>query len=190
MKRSILTAALTIAAFFPSAAMAAEEAEGHGSWLSLSFFVVNFLLFAFVVIYFAGPQLRKFFGDRASTIHSALAKSEEALREAEQLARAAAERIAALEAEVAALKQDLESETKFQINRLLELARSNSERIRRDTHATATALADNAQRRVREHLATVAAQLARELISRHFEAADQSRLLDGFMDRLGQEARR
>jgi len=190
MKRSIVTAALAFAAFFPSAAMAAEEAEGHGSWLTLSFFAINFLLFAFILVYFAGPQLRKFFGDRASNIHANLAKSEEALREAEQLARAAAERIAALENEVATLKQDLESETRFQVNRVQELARANSERIRRDTQATATALADNAQRRVRENLATVSAQLARDLISRHFEAADQRRLLDGFMEKLGQEARR
>jgi len=190
MKRSILSAALAIAAFFPSAAMAAEEAEGHGSWLTLSFFVINFILFAFVLVYFAGPPLRKFFGDRASNIHANLAKSEEALREAEQLARAAAERIAGLEQEVAGLRQDLESETKFQVNRVLELARANSERIRRDTQATATALADNAQRRVRENLAAVAARLARDLISRHLEAADQRRLIEGFMDKLGQEARR
>jgi len=190
MKRSIVTAALTLAAFFPSAAMAAEEAEGHGSWLTFSFFAINFLLFAFVLVYFAGPQLRKFFVDRASTIHSTLAKSEEALREAEELARAAAERIAALENDVAGLKRDLEEETRFQVNRIAELARSNSERIRRDTQATASAVAENAQRRVRENLATVAARLARDLISRHFEAADQKRLLDGFMDRLGQEARR
>jgi len=190
MKRSILTAALTIAAFFPSVAMAAEEAEGHGSWLSLSFFVVNFLLFAFVLVYFAAPQLRKFFGDRASTIHANLAKSDEALHEAEALSRAAAERIAGLEKEVAGLKQDLESETTFQVNRIRELARSNSDRIRRDTQATANAIADNAQRRVRENLASVAAQLARDLISRNFEASDQKRLLDGFMDRLGEEARR
>src|SRR5215472_11708691 len=108
MKRSILTAAVTIAALFPSVAMAAEEAEGHGSWLTLSFFAINFLLFVFVLVYFAGPQLRKFFGDRASNIHANLAKSEEALRGAEALARNAAEKIAGLEKEVAGLKQDLE----------------------------------------------------------------------------------
>jgi len=190
MKRWIATALLSLAALFPSAAMAAEGDEGRGSWLTFSFFVINFLLFAFVVIYFAGPPLRRFFADRASTIHSNLAKSAKAFQDAEALARAASERTAALESEVEQLKRELEEETAFQLNRISELARSNSDRIRRDTQLTAAALVENAQRRVRENLAAVATQLARELVARHFEAADQSRLLDGFMNRLGQEARR
>jgi len=191
MKRWIAIALVSLAALFPAGAMAAEEAEGHGfSWLGFSFFAINFLLFVFVVLYFAGPPLRRFFSDRASTIHSNLAKSTKAFEEAEALARAAAERIAALEGEVAQLKRELEEETAFQLNRISELARNNADRIRRDTEVTAAALVDNAQRRVRENLAAAAAQLARELITRHFQAADQSRLLDGFMNRLGLEARR
>ncbi len=190
MKRWIATAAIAFAAFFPSVALAAEEAENHGSWLTLGFFAVNFLIFVFVLAYAAGPYLRKFFSNRASLIHSNLARSEEAFREAEALARAAAERIAALEQEVAKLRQDLEAETSFQLRRVSELARTNSERIRSDAALTAAATAENAQRRVRENLAAVAARLARDLISRHFETADQSRLLSSFMDRLGQEAQR
>jgi F0F1-type ATP synthase membrane subunit b/b' len=190
MKRRIATALVFLAALAPSTAMAAEEAEGQGSWLGLLFFVINFLLFAFVVVYFAGPPLRRFFSDRAATIHSNLAKSAKAFEEAETLARAAAERTAALESEVTQLKRELEEETAFQLKRISELARSNSDRIRRDTEMTAAAQVENAQRRVRQNLAAAAAQLARELIARHFEAADQNRLLDGFMNRLGQEVQR
>ena len=190
MKRRIATVLVSLAALGPSTAMAAQEAEGHCSWLGLSFFAINFLLFAFVVVYFAGPPLRRFFSDRASTIHSNLAKSAKAFEEAEALARAAAGRIAALEGEVAQLKRELEEETAFQLNRISELARNNAGRVRRDTEVTAAALVDNAQRRVRENLAATAARLARELIARHFQAGDQSRLLEGFMNRLGIEARR
>jgi len=190
MKPWIATALVSLAALFPSSAMAAQEGEGHGSWLGFLFFAINFLLFVFILVYFAGPPLRRFFSDRASTIHSNLAKSAKAFEEAEALAQAASQRIAALEGELAALKRDLEEETAFQLNRISELARSNSDRIRRDTEVTATALVGNAQRRVRENLAAAAAQLARGLIARHFQAADQNRLLDGFMNRLGLEARR
>ena len=35
-----------------------------------------------------------------------------------------------------------------------------------------------------------AAALARDLIARNFSGDDQSRLIEGFMDKLGQEARR
>src|SRR2546429_1306895 len=121
MKRSILAAALFLAAFFPAIAMAAEEAEASGSWLTTAFFAINFALFVFILVYFAGPPLKKFFADRASTIHANLARSEQAFKEAEALARAAAERTAALDREAAQLKQELEEETAFQVRRISDL---------------------------------------------------------------------
>ena len=190
MKRSIAIAALFLAAFFPSVARAAEEAESPGSWLVLAFFAINFTIFVAIVARAAGPSLRKYFVDRAALIHSNLAKSEQAFKEAEVLARAAAERIAGLEQEVAKLAQELAEETAFQVRRVSELGKSNADRIRHDSTVTAAALVENAQRRVRERLAQVAAQLARDLIASHFDASDQSRLLQGFMEKLGEEARR
>ena len=64
MKRWIATALVSLAALGPSTAMAAQEAEGHGSWLGFVFFAINFLLFVFILVYFAGPPLRRFFSDR------------------------------------------------------------------------------------------------------------------------------
>ena len=41
----------------PSFAFAAEEAaENPGSWLGTMFFAINFLLFAGIMYYFAGPM--------------------------------------------------------------------------------------------------------------------------------------
>src|SRR5258707_1312340 len=107
MKRSIAIAALTLAAFFPSVARASEEAESPGSWLILGFFVINFAIFVVIVGWAAGPSLRKYFTDRASLIHSSLAKFEQAFKEADTLARAAAERAAGLEQEAAKLAKEL-----------------------------------------------------------------------------------
>ncbi len=54
---------------------------------------------------------------------------------------------------------------------------------------TAAAIADAAQRRVRDELARSAARIARDLIVRDFHDADQQRLLGGFVDKLREEAR-
>jgi F0F1-type ATP synthase membrane subunit b/b' len=96
--------------------------------------------------------------------------------------------MAQIEREVAELKSEMENETTFIVNRIREGARTTAERIRRDTDLTGAALVDAAQRRVRERLAATAANLARELIARSFEAADQSRLIDNFMDKIRHEA--
>ena len=173
----------------PSFAFAAEEAaENSGSWLGTMFFAINFLLFAGIIYYFAGPMARTFFRDRATGIRSQLDRLTSALQEAQDLANRAAARMAKLDEEAAQLKSEMENETAFIANRIREGARMTAERIRRDTELTSAAITDAAQRRVRERLAATAANLARELIAKSFEASDQARLIDSFMDKIRHEA--
>jgi len=61
-------------------------------------------------------------------------------------------------------------------------------RIKRDAEVSAAALAENANRRVREALAQAAGKLARDLVVNNFQPDDQTRLLQGFVEKLGQEA--
>jgi len=189
MKKWNTSAAIFAAAFFGYAvqsANAAEEAGAeHGSWLLLTFFAINFILFVGVLVYFAGPALRKFFADRAVTIRTALSRAKSALAEAEDLANKAAARMAALSAELKKLADELEQETAFQVGKVADLAKSTADRIRHDTEMSKSALSEAAKRRVRAQLAESAANLARETISRNFQPADQGRLIDGFMDKLG-----
>jgi F-type H+-transporting ATPase subunit b len=186
MKKWITSAAIFAAAFFPQAAHAAEGAgTEHGSWTLLMFFIVNFALFVWVLVRFAGPVARKFFADRAATIRTALSRAASALAEAEDLANKAAARMAALAEELKKLGDELEQETAFQVAKVAEMAKSTAERIHRDTEMSSCALSDAAKRRVRAQLAESAATLARDMISRNFQSSDQGRLLDGFMDKLG-----
>ncbi len=134
MKKWITSAAILAAAFFPQAALAAEEAGAeHGSWLLLTFFAINFVLFVWVLVYYAGPTARKFFADRAVTIRTALSRASSALAEAEDLANKAAARMAALSAELKKVADELEQETAFQVAKVADLAKSTAERIRHDT---------------------------------------------------------
>ena len=186
MKKWITSAAIFAAAFFPQAAHAAEGAGAeHGSWTLLMFFIINFALFVWVLVRFAGPVARKLFADRAATIRTALSRAASALAEAEDLANKAAARMAALGAELKKLGDELEQETAFQVAKVAEMAKATADRIHRDTEMSSSALSDAAKRRVRAQLAESAATLAREMISRDFQPNDQGRLLDGFMDKLG-----
>jgi len=185
MKKWITSAAILAAAFFPRAALAAEEAGAeHGSWLLLTFFAINFALFVWVLVHFAGPAARKFFADRAATIRTALSRASSALAEAEDLANKAAARMAALAAELKKVADELEQETAFQVAKVADLAKSAAERIHHDTTMSSSALSEAARRRVRAQLAESAATMARDLIGRNFQPADQGRLIDGFMDKL------
>jgi F-type H+-transporting ATPase subunit b len=186
MTRRIISTALFAAALYPHVAFAAEEAaEDHGSWLLFAFFAINFVIFVYLLARFAGPAIRKYLTDRSSTIRSTLTRAESALSAAEALAGKAAQQMAALEAELKQTAAEIEQETAFQVARVAELARSTAERVRRDAVITGTALGEAARRRVRARLAESAAALARDLIGSNFQASDQGRLIDGFMDRIG-----
>ena len=191
MRNWIISAAIFGAALSPRIALAAAEApEERGSWMLLVFFTINFLLFVFVIGYFAVPLARKFFADRATTIRTSLSRAERAFAEAQDLANKAAARMAALEAELKKTAAEIEEETAFQVTRVAELAKSTAERIRHDAVLSTAALAEAAKRRVRARLAEAAPSLARDLIGREFQRDDQGRLIDGFMEQLAGGARR
>lgn len=182
-------AALLGATLTPTLAGAAEGAGAEGgSWGALLFYVINFLLFAGLLWKYAVPAARNFFRQRALGIRETMSKAEAAFHEAQEVANRAAERMARLEAEKNQIASDLADETVFQIGRIYDLAQEAGARIRRDAELSATALGENAQRRVREALARAAGDLARELVVRNFQAGDQSRLLRGFVEKLGEEA--
>lgn len=191
MKKTIASATILLAALSPQIALAAAEApEQRGSWTLLLFFVINFALFGWVLARFGLPLARKFLADRATSIRSSLSRAQAAFAEAQDMANQAAARMASLEAELKKTAAEIEEETSFQLAKVAELAKSTGERIRRDAVLSASALAEAARRRVRARLAESAATLARDLIGRDFQPNDQGRLVDGFMDQLGNSGAR
>jgi F-type H+-transporting ATPase subunit b len=192
MKSRIAIAAVLLGATLtPTLALAAEGAvEERGSWGALLFYVINFLLFAGILWKYALPAARNFFRERAVGIRETHAKAEAAFRGAQELANRAAERMARLEAEKNQIASDLADETVYQIGRIYDLAQEAAARIKRDAELGAAAMAENAQRRVSEALAHAAGGLARELVANNFQADDQTRLLRGFVEKLGEEALR
>jgi len=167
-----------------------EAAAGGGSWLSLLFYVINFAVFVWILVHYAGPPARKFFADRAGGIKETFARAEATLKQAQDLANRAAERMSRLEAEKKQLRADLDAETAYIANRIREMARETAQRIVRDTKLTGAAITEAAQRHVRAMLAEMTGKVARELMVKSFTDDDQARLLRGFEEKLAQEAHR
>jgi F-type H+-transporting ATPase subunit b len=184
MKSRTGIAIVAAAVLCPTLAFAAEGPEAKGSWFSLIFYVINFVIFLWILRHYAGPPVVKYFRDRATGMRDSIGRADAAFHEAQALANRAAERIAKLEAEKAQISSDLADETVYQVGRIYDLARETVARIKRDTEMTATALQEAAHRRAREALAAGAGRLAGELVERNFVPADQRRLLDSFLERL------
>jgi len=190
MKARVGIAISAGAVLCPSLAIASEAPEAQGSWFALIFYVINFVIFLWILKHYAGPPVLRYFRDRAQGLRDSIGRADAAFEEAKDLANRAAERIAKLEAEKTQIASDLEDETVYQVGRIYDQARETINRIKRDSDMTGAGLREGAQRRARETLAAGAVSLARKLVKRNFAPADQRRLLDSFLDRLREEVGR
>jgi len=181
--------AIVAAQLCPALAWAAEGGEEPGTWHALIFYVINFVLFVWIIRRFGGSAIADFLRGRAQGIRAHLSRATDALKDAEQLARRAAEAIAGLAAEKERIAAELAAETAYQVEQITSIGHESVARIKRDAALSVAAARDAGQRHLRESLAAVAGRLAREIVSRDFQAADQTRLLGGFVARLNEEAR-
>ncbi|MBV8056047.1 MAG: ATP synthase F0 subunit B [Deltaproteobacteria bacterium] len=191
MKARIVRISLSVAAvFWPSWVFAAEGEQAEGSWFALIFYTINFLLFLWIVGKYGWPRITQFFLSHSHTIREIRGRAEKAYREAQEQANRAAQQLQQLEADKRKVMSELDQETAYQIGQMNDAAREAVSRIRRDTEITTMALRDGAQRRLRQTMAEAAGRIAHELVSRNFQASDQAQLLQGFIDRISEEARR
>ncbi len=188
MKLRAITAATLSAGLCPALALCAEGGEGGRPWFSLLFFTLNFAAFVFILVFYAGPYVGKFFRDRGRLLRETLRRSEAEVERAEELAAEAAARQARLEADKAQLAAAMEAQTARELERMRVLANEEAARISHDAELSAGAELEAARRRLRARLAELAAGRARELIAKNIDSTDQGRLLEDFLDRLRGEA--
>jgi len=181
---SIVTALLC-----PALVHAAEGTPEEGTWSALLFYIVNFLLFVWIIKRFGGPQIAAFFKTRAKSIRETASRAEQAFKDAQSLAAKAADQLKTLEAEKSRIVTEMADETGYQLKQIAEMTRETVTRVERDGAVSVAAAREAGQRRLRESLASAAGRLAREMVQKNFEGADQTRLLDRFVTKLGEEAR-
>jgi F-type H+-transporting ATPase subunit b len=151
-------------------------------WGAVAFFVLLFLMYRTV-----WPQVNKAYADRRANIEGKLEQAEKERAEAEKLLEKYKERLAAAEDET---------------QRILEEARANAERIRKDLLAKADADAerqlerarqtirserDQAIRQLRGEVGTLAVELATRVVGESLDRDRQLRLVDRYIDQLGDQ---
>ena len=151
-------------------------------WGAVAFFILLFLMYRTV-----WPGVTKAYQDRRANIEGKLEQAEKDRDEAEELLEKYRERLAAAEDET---------------QRILEEARANAERVRRDLRAKAEAEAgrelerarqairserDQAIRQLRTEVGTLAVELATRVVGDSLDRERQLRLVDQYIDQLGDQ---
>ena len=178
----------------PLAYVLAQEAAEHEQspilpaaneliWGTVAFLILLFLMYRTVF-----PSINQAFKDRRANIEGKLEQAERERSEADELLEQYRRRL-----------RDAEDETQ----RILDEARSNAERVRRELLAKAETDAgreldrarqairaerDQAIRQLRNEVGTLAVELATRVVGDSLDRDRQLRLIDQYIDELGNQA--
>ncbi|MDG4475696.1 ATP synthase F0 subunit B [Thiovibrio frasassiensis] len=182
------TAALAL--FLVLSCAAAAYASGDGAiprekWMDLLYRAMNFAGLAFILVFF----LKKPFSDGLSSRRAGIKDQLEALEsrkaEAEQLYKEAEAKLARLDEEVNSIITEAVKQGEAEKAKIVADAERNAGDIKRQAEmAIAHELAE-AKTRLKGEIAEQAVLLAEELVKKNIQPADQSRMVELSLEKVG-----
>ncbi len=167
-------------------AWAASDAHGGGSaLLTLGFFGINFLIFAFVIRRFTRDLIRRKLKERHETVVRALEEAKKAKEAADTLRQEYDTKLANLAAEEEQLRSQAVEAAERERLRLLEEAQQMAERAKTEVQLIAQREVEEARRLLRREVATQAVRIATALIQKNVTRDDNRRLVAQLVQEVG-----
>jgi F-type H+-transporting ATPase subunit b len=147
--------------------------------------LVNFAVLAGILGWFGGKAINKALLARhlqlkADLVAAAEARSSAELRVAEQ-----GKRLASLEGEIAAMRAGIKQEAEDEKQRLIAAAEERARRIGDETKFLLDQQVKEAEATLKREVAEAAVRIAEQLVTKSFNAGDQQRLVDTFVNDVG-----
>ncbi len=167
-------------------AWAASDAHGGGSaLLTLGFFSINFLIFAFVIRRFTRDLILRKLKERHETVVRALEEAKKAKEAADTLRQEYDAKLANLAAEEEQLRSQAVEAAERERQRLMEEAQQMAERAKTEAQLIAQREVEEARRLLRREVATQAVTIATELIQKNVTRGDNRRLVEQLVQEVG-----
>ena len=180
IKRVGLVVAMVLGA---GVARAAGGGEPPG-WEEFLFQLLNLAILLGVIVYFARKPLLEYLGGRRSQIQTDLDTAASLLSEAEARHQEIQEKLSELQSEVDTLQSQARARAEEESKRILAEAQRSAERIQSDASAAIDQELLRAQRELRSEAASLAVDMAADILSQQVGDADRERLLDEFISRV------
>ena len=145
---------------------------------------LNLAILIAALVYFSSKPLRAYFEQRRSEIQGELQSAADQLATAETTYEKWQRRMIDLEGELNEIRAMSRQRAEAERERIVEDARANAERIRRDATTAIELELRRAREILREEATQLAIELAGERLSREVTEADRDRLIDEFIDRI------
>lgn len=182
--------ALLCVLLLPALALASGGEGGHAdSGVVLKDFIwrcVNFAVMVGLLGYFVSKPIRNGLQNRRTDIEKALADATAAREAAEAKAHEYQEKLAKAAAEIDTIYAAIRREGELERDKILASAKEMAAKIEQEADAKASSAVARARLELRAEAARLAVELAEELLAKNVTAADQKRLVDEYMQKVGE----
>ena len=180
----ILLAAISL--FTPSLAIAAAEEEAHaaGGFSALLWPILNFIVLCGTLYYFLNQPLSTYLSDRTTSIRKDLVEAAELKASAATQLATIDQKLKALPGELDALRKRGAEETAAEEQRITATAQAERDRLLDQARREIELQTRLAKRDILEHAADLSVQLATERLKQEVTPADQSRLVDRYLEQV------
>lgn len=182
--------ALLCVLLLPALALASGGEGGHAdSGVVLKDFIwrcVNFAVMVGLLGYFVSKPIRNGLQNRRTDIEKALADATAAREAAEAKAHEYQEKLAKAAAEIDTIYAAIRREGELERDKILASSKEMAAKIEQEADAKASSAVARARLELRAEAARLAVELAEELLAKNVTAADQKRLVDEYMQKVGE----
>ncbi|MHB8708447.1 MAG: F0F1 ATP synthase subunit B [Desulfuromonadales bacterium] len=181
--------ALLATVALPALTMAASGGDHADSGAVLKDFIwrcVNFAVMVGLLGYFVSKPIRNALQNRRTEIEKTLADAAAARDAAEAKAREYQEKLAKASAEIESIYAAIRREGELERDKILASAKEMATKIEQEADAKAASAVARARTELRAEAARLAVELAEELLAKSVTAADQKRLIDEYMQKVGE----
>jgi len=168
----------------------ATGGEGHhvASGVLLKDFlyrVFNFAIMAAILIYFVTKPIKKGLSGRSEEVAKALAEAEQIKQHAEARFAEYDQKLAAADAEIAQIGAAIRREGELEKEKILATARETAVKIEKEAENAAAQEVARARAALQAEAVKLAVDVAEQMLKKNFTNADDSRLIDEYMQKVG-----
>jgi F-type H+-transporting ATPase subunit b len=180
---------LSFLLLIPAIAFASGDgghAEGNAVLKDFLYRCFNFALMVGLLLYFVTKPIRKGLKERTEEIRKTLADAQAAKEAAEARQREYSDKLARATEEIAGITEAIRREGELEREKILLAAKEMAEKIEKEATNKASGVVAKARTELREEAARLAVELAENLLKKQVSADDQKRLVDEYMQKVGE----
>ena len=182
LERSLLVI-FAVFLLIPAAALA-EEAGEHGGGSGFYWKVFNFVLLVIAVYFIWRKKLKGLFVERSAGIKKAIADAEEKKNETEAKYKEYQEKLGQLDIRLEEIRRNIRLEAEAEKKRIIEEGEEMVRELKEQARFSASQELKKAKEELRNEVATLAVEFAKEMLKREIRIEDHDRIVSGCTEKL------